>query len=323
MSKLCLLMLMLFAGVSAAGQTTQNSGLVKGIVVDEAGAIISDVRVTLEDRNSKEFKTVTNEKGEFELSLPEGSYSLTAEYTRHDGWKKFYQKMFIVVAERTNLVRITLTVNPNGGSGGSDIVGELVGFQGSGLGGTVRTYQDAVIPSTQITAKNEKGQRLTTLTDREGHFEIKLVPGTYEIEFVREGFKRTIVTNVVFDPIKSAPLIVKMEPGQCNDCNGEMLGQERWDYYGILTGTIYDPQGAVIPNAKITIQGEDGIDRVVKSNREGLYESRIRKGENRISIEAKNFETVVFEKYRAARSYKGKMYLDIVMIDTLLKDKEN
>lgn len=194
------------------------------------------------------------------------------------------------------------------------VIVQVSAGQDSVLKGAVQTHAGAIIPAVKITATNKKGKEVEGFSNEFGEFELRLRPGIYRLFFEREGFKNTLVTDFVFNPTNKELAKILMEPGECNDCNGELFG-ERWDYYGTLTGTIYDWRGAVIRNAKITVRGEDGVDRSVSSNREGVFETRIMRGLNRIIVEATNFEIVVFNNFRAVRTSKGRMYLDISLVE--------
>ena len=194
------------------------------------------------------------------------------------------------------------------------VIAQVSAGQDSVLRGVFQTYAGAMIPAAKIIATNKKGKEVEGFSDKFGEFELSLAPGVYTLFFEREGFKSARYTGFVFDPTKKEPVKIHLEPGECNDCNGELYG-ERWDLYGVLTGTIYDWRGAIIRNAKITVRGEDGVDRSVASNREGVFETRIMRGLNRVTVEAANFETIILDKFRAVRTSKGKMYLDVSMVE--------
>src|SRR5687767_11544035 len=72
-------LVMVTALVSA--QTTQSkSGLIRGSVFDESLALMPGVPVTLGSLEKTEVKrAVTNQKGEYSIEAPAGSYELTAQ----------------------------------------------------------------------------------------------------------------------------------------------------------------------------------------------------------------------------------------------------
>jgi hypothetical protein len=71
---------------------------------------------------------------------------------------------------------------------------------------------------------------------------------------------------------------------------------------GTITGTVTDPTGAVVPNAKITATSLDtGEVREVTSGDEGSYTlPELRAGRWRVSVEAQGFKSVTVEDYKVA-----------------------
>lgn len=81
----------------------------------------------------------------------------------------------------------------------------------------------------------------------------------------------------------------------------------------VLSGTVYDDNGAVIPGATVKIVGSDKKEFVTKTNDYGIFEIRLFPGNYSIQVESTGFQIFTLEKYRIAPSYKGKMSLDIVL----------
>lgn len=73
-----------------------------------------------------------------------------------------------------------------------------------------------------------------------------------------------------------------------------IFGQETT---GEIQGTVKDPQGAVIPNADITIKGIDvGFNRTIQTDQEGYYRARqIPPGLYVVTASAANFQTITKE----------------------------
>ena len=69
----------------------------------------------------------------------------------------------------------------------------------AGIFGSVQDSSSAVIPGAQIRLKNiETGRTWQTTADESGSFSITLLPiGTYEVVAETQGFKRTVVNDVV------------------------------------------------------------------------------------------------------------------------------
>jgi len=95
----------------------------------------------------------------------------------------------------------------------------------------------------------------------------------------------------------------------------------------VLSGTIYDANGAVIPETKITAINEKGEKFETKTNSEGIYvlnlpfnlydtrtssNYKIAKYEIVVDRE-KGFEKFVLKEFKFVPTYKGKMNLDIAL----------
>ncbi len=81
----------------------------------------------------------------------------------------------------------------------------------------------------------------------------------------------------------------------------------------ILTGLVYDDNGAVIMNAVIRIRGADKIEKIFKTNDEGAFEIKLKAGNYSIQVESPGFQIFRVDKFRVSASYKGKQNLDIAL----------
>lgn len=81
----------------------------------------------------------------------------------------------------------------------------------------------------------------------------------------------------------------------------------------ILSGTVYDDNGAVVGGAIVKITGSDEKEFISKTNEEGVFEIRLFPGNYFIQVEMPGFQTFRLEKYRIAPSFKSRMNLDIVL----------
>src|SRR5512146_2707451 len=63
---------------------------------------------------------------------------------------------------------------------------------------------------------------------------------------------------------------------------------------GVLTGTVLDPSGAAVPNAKVTVKNTDtGLTTTATTNQSGLYSAReLPVGTYTITAQAPGFKTV-------------------------------
>lgn len=71
---------------------------------------------------------------------------------------------------------------------------------------------------------------------------------------------------------------------------------------GAITGTVTDPQGAVVANAKVTVTNlETGETRETRTTAEGSYIlSELRAGPYRLSVEAPGFKTATIDRIQVA-----------------------
>lgn len=96
----------------------------------------------------------------------------------------------------------------------------------------------------------------------------------------------------------------------------------------VLTGTVYDATGAVIPGIKVTAIGAKGERFEAETNDEGVYilnlpfnlydlkaAAGFKSAKYEIIVDLKylGFEKIVFRDFKFAPSYKGKMYLDVAL----------
>lgn len=95
----------------------------------------------------------------------------------------------------------------------------------------------------------------------------------------------------------------------------------------ILTGSVYDANGAVIPGAKITVADVKGEKFETKTNNEGVYVLNLpfnpydttksgtgfRIAKYKITVEGLDFEKSILNDFRFAPSFQGKMNLDFAL----------
>ena len=65
----------------------------------------------------------------------------------------------------------------------------------STVSGTVFDDKGAVIPQTKVTFTNKAGAVLSTMTDRNGVYQIEINEGKYTISFFKEGFEISKIEN--------------------------------------------------------------------------------------------------------------------------------
>lgn len=79
----------------------------------------------------------------------------------------------------------------------------------------------------------------------------------------------------------------------------------------VLSGTVYDQKGAVIPSAEIKLKGKTGKDYKVKTNDIGKYEIQLYEGIYTIVFTANLFKNLKIKNYKIISISYGKMALDV------------
>jgi hypothetical protein len=89
----------------------------------------------------------------------------------------------------------------------------------------------------------------------------------------------------------------------------------------ILTGTVYDANGAVIVKSKVTAVNPQGEKFEALTNSEGIYElnlpykrtSYFRVAKYDVTVEAPGFETFTLKDFKVIGGFTGKMQLDLAL----------
>ena len=80
-----------------------------------------------------------------------------------------------------------------------------------------------------------------------------------------------------------------------------------------LTGTVYDPGGALVPSAQIKTIDEKGITLSSSSNSSGEFEVRLIPGLYSIEVSGPGFLSVKHNEFLVVNSTNGKMIIDFVL----------
>lgn len=80
-----------------------------------------------------------------------------------------------------------------------------------------------------------------------------------------------------------------------------------------LTGTVYDPGGALVASAQIKTVDEKGHALVGSSNSEGVFEINLIPGLYSIEVSGPGFLTIKQREYLVVNSTNGKMSIDFVL----------
>jgi hypothetical protein len=173
MKILQVLVLIVGLAVLANGQSEKKLTVLGGIVIDQMGAAIPETKIVLTNLKGYKFDTFSNEYGSYRLSVPSGTYSIEAEYTKHPGWEKFRVEKFEIAATTNVSLDITLRVNEKFTERVSEPISGTTAKNGnertqntSILNGTLYDATGSVIVRAKVTAINQKGERFETFSSR-------------------------------------------------------------------------------------------------------------------------------------------------------------
>src|SRR5438093_8078186 len=139
--------ILVFAALLAGQLAAQSiSGTINGTVVDQSGAVIPGVEVTLiNERTSETRNTVTGDTGEFVFAAVQpGSYTVKVEKT---GFRGFNRKgIMLTVSERVALGRIQLELGEVSNTVDVTLQGETVTNESADTAGGLPLKQLDNIP---------------------------------------------------------------------------------------------------------------------------------------------------------------------------------
>ncbi len=81
----------------------------------------------------------------------------------------------------------------------------------------------------------------------------------------------------------------------------------------MLSGTVYDDNGAVVPEAVLIVQGSDKIEQRAETNSDGFYQIVLKPDNYYIQVNRPGFKTFKIETYRVGQFYDSRLALDIVL----------
>jgi len=179
----------------------------RGVVTDRNHASIPNVRISAESNPGKVFSTITNENGEYLISLPKGDYVLKynpgrgnhlwAErtlvgYIQGPSFKEAYD-ITVALGINSEGAMVTETVafpvEPGKNTPPARSECRLVRRDNAILSGTAFDINGAVITETLVKATNGEKTVYSAKTNSEGVYSLNLPKGEYKIEFLRQHFR--------------------------------------------------------------------------------------------------------------------------------------
>lgn len=193
-----------------------------GVVTDQAGAGIEDTKIILTNAKGYSFDAFTNEYGTYRISIPAGTYSINAEYTKHRGWEKFNVEKFEIASKEKINLDITLRIDEEfikkfsspvhslgkTSEGKKEIIKNI-----SILSGTIYDANGAIVVNAKVTAVSKKGEKYEAFANDDGIYWLNLPFNKYDTESASsfreakydiivemDGFKRSVTNDFVFVP---------------------------------------------------------------------------------------------------------------------------
>lgn len=143
--------------------------------------------------------------------------------------------------------------------------------------------------------RNETDRSRFSVTFYEGH----VLLGKYKMIVSADGFE-TAEREIGFPHCKNQDFEFR-------------LIKKNFERKMLLTGAVFDTNGAVIIEAKITAYRNNGKKYESKTNDEGIYTISLPFDVYKIEVYSPGFCTSISEKYRIVDSTYGKMSLDFVL----------
>lgn len=175
-------LLALVLSFPAGGTTPQASysHYLTGTVIDDLGMPLSGVNITAENTTNAIFSTFTDPFGHYNLSLPSGSYNMTAALVNFSADNRHSE----IVIALENLTGINFTMH--------EILGRITGFVTSGTD---------VVAGAMVTVSSETRNYTSNSTLPLGQYVIeRVLPDYYVARAEKKGYNASIKLQPVFIP---------------------------------------------------------------------------------------------------------------------------
>lgn len=202
-------------------QKTEN-GRFAGKVTDTAGAVIPGVNVKASGADSKAFSTLTNNKGEYEISLPKGDYTLSYSgvkgfadrtmfgFVRAASFKDRYDVDTVLDTSLEGVMVTELTAVPEGTRPENPGRCFISRSDRLTLVGIVIDINQARIPDATISAAEKGGKVYSARSDSEGKYKLELPKGEYTVAFSR-AFFGTVAFDLKVDQFSARSIDTLLE----------------------------------------------------------------------------------------------------------------
>ena len=158
--------------------------VLSGTVYDINKAIIPGTEIIIKDTNNKTYKATSDDRGEYEISLPFGDYKIEFGSA---GFKILRVINLKINSETKKTFDVTLEVGRC-----QDCNGAIYGKRwddSAVLTGIVYDSTGAVIEKAQISFKDSEKKEIITRTNKDGSYKVEIENGIYSIEVNATGFK--------------------------------------------------------------------------------------------------------------------------------------
>lgn len=194
-----------------------NSGVISGIITDYDGNVLKDVQVIATSNNGKEYTTLTNESGEYELLYVESGYSYTVTAIKEGYFENSINNISVENGKVTDDVNFKL----------EKALGSIYGI--------AVDSNNNPLSNVKVTVTLKGEEKFVTRTNEDGVFEIEDVIDNfnYTIEAEKEGYGNAKLTDVSVQPCSKSEVVLRMStPIDVYNYDFEMGTLEGWTIEG-------------------------------------------------------------------------------------------
>jgi hypothetical protein len=270
---------LLWAAVAGAqtSSTPITTGVIQGMVIDPAGAVIVEAHVTAtEESTARAYTAKTDASGQYQFAaLPAGKYAVRCEMRQ---FKTAAKTSVAVSAGQVLPLNFQLAVGAYEDSRGPGpampVIVEPTGapvqiqpYTISGIAGLVSDPVGTGIPQARVTIIDETSRRYQTGSSCSGLYLLRLRAGHYSAHIEASAFRPQTKTSIRVVPDLVTLLDPVLQVAATSD--SEIAAGERLPT-GMITGTVKGPDGASV-FAKITARKTSGEGFEAATDSYGVY----------------------------------------------------